>query len=94
MPDVLLEINQRRYEAEREYSRAKNTALKDHAAQGDPVTVARSKAELDAMGAKQAWDLVKAEYHYAEDTMQALRTRIYSMLNINKAVTTQFQSYR
>lgn len=94
MPDVLSEINERRYAAEREYSRVKNTQLVHYTSQGDNTVVARSKAELDALEAKQQWDNTRVEFHYAEDTMNALRTKIYSYLNINKAVTTQYQSYR
>ena len=94
MPDVLLEINQRRYAAERAYSLKKNSKLKEHADAGMMVTVARSMAEIDALEELEAWHKTKAEYHYAEDTERALRTQIMSMLNVNKSVSAHYGSYR
>lgn len=94
MPDVLLEINERRYAAERAYASKKNSLLVQHAGEGDQVTVARAKAEVEAEDELHAWHATKAEYHYAEDTAQALRTKIFSLLNINKSVTAHFQTYR
>lgn len=93
MPDVLLAINEQRYAAEREYSRIKNTALVDHGKSMIP-TFARAQAELDAAEAKALWDRKRAEYHYAEDTQKALTTKIYSMLNVNKAVAAAYATHR
>ncbi|MGH3703004.1 MAG: hypothetical protein ACRDT9_00105 [Agromyces sp.] len=89
MPDVLLSINEKRYEAERAYSRVKNTAMVEHGKTMIP-TFARAQAELDAADAKREWDTQKAAYHYAEDTQKALTTKIYSMLNVNKAIAAAY----
>lgn len=94
MPDVLLEVNQRRYAAERAYSLKKNSKMKEYADDGVMVTIARSMAEIDAQPELEAWHRTKAEYHYIEDTERALRTQIMSMLNINKSVAAQYGSFR
>jgi hypothetical protein len=93
LPSVLLEINERRYAAERAHSRRKNEQMAFYGRQGMAVTFARAQAESDAMPELEVWHGTKAEYHYAEDTERALRTKIYSMLNINKAVVAQYGSY-
>lgn len=94
MPEVLAEINERRYAAERNYSKVRNLKLVLHMNNGDSATMARAKAEVEALEALEQWHNTKAEYHYAEDTMKALQTKINSMLNINKGITTQYQAYR
>lgn len=86
MPDVLLEINERRYAAERAYSARRNSQMAFYGRQGQAVTFARAMAEVDAQPELEEWHNAKAEYHYADDTERALRTKIYSMLNINKVV--------
>jgi ribosome-binding ATPase YchF (GTP1/OBG family) len=93
MSDVLLAINEQRYAAEREYSRVKNSALVEHGKSMIP-TFARAQAELDAAEAKARWDEQRAAYHYAEDTQKALTTKIYSMLNVNRAVAATYTSHR
>lgn len=92
IPDVLLEINNRRYAAERKYSARKNSQMAFYGREGQPVTFARALAEVDAQSELETWHNTKAEYHYMEDTERALRTKIYSMLNINKAVTAAYNS--
>ena len=94
MPDVLLEINERRYEAERAWSKAKNTAMVKHHANKMPVSIARAQAEVDAQPEREVFDRARAEFHYAEDTAKALTTKIYSLLNLNKSVTAAYNSYR
>lgn len=94
MPDVLLEINERRYAAERAYSARKNGQMAFYGRQGLQATFARAQAEVDAQPELEVWHNAKAEYHYAEDTAKALQTKVNSMLNINKALTTQYGSYR
>lgn len=93
MPDVLLAINEQRYAAEREYSRVKNEALVEHG-KTLAVTLARAQAELEAADAKRRWDEKRAAYHYAEDTQKALTTKIYSMLNVNKAIAATYATHR
>lgn len=92
LPEVLLEINERRYAAERKYSARKNTQMAFYGRNGHPVSFARAMAEVDAQSELEAWHNTKAEYHYAEDTERGLRTRIYSMLNINKGVVAAYNS--
>lgn len=93
MPDVLLEINNRRYAAERAYSARKNTQMAFYGRNGHAVTFARALAEVDAQSELETWHNAKAEYHYAEDTEKALRTKIYSMLNINKSVAAAYNTH-
>lgn len=93
-PDVLIEINHRRYEAERAHSRKKNQRMADYGRAGVQVSFARAQAEVDALDELQTWHNVKAEYHYAEDTERALRTKVNSMLNINRAIAAQFGAHR
>lgn len=93
MPDVLLEINNRRYAAERAYSARKNTQMAFYGRSGHAVTFARALAEVDAQPELETWHKTKAEYHYAEDTEKALRTKIYSMLNINKSVQAAYNTH-
>lgn len=92
LPNLLLEINNRRYEAERKYAARKNTQMAFYGRNGHPVSFARAMAEVDAQSELEAWHNTKAEYHYAEDTERALRTKIYSMLNINKSVTAAYNT--
>ena len=92
LPNLLLEINNRRYDAERKYSARKNTQMAFYGRSGHPVSFARAMAEVDAQSELEAWHNTKAEYHYAEDTERALRTKIYSMLNVNKAVAAAYNS--
>lgn len=94
MPDVLGEINERRYDAEREYERVYNEALIRFLDESPVVTRARAKAKLEAQPYLKTWQITKGEYHYAEATERALRTKINSYLNINRSVTAQFQTYR
>lgn len=94
MPDVLLEINERRYAAERAYSARKNSQMAFYGRTGNAVTFARALAEMDAQPELETWHNAKAEYHYAEDTERGLRTRIFSMLNINKSVTAAYNTGR
>lgn len=92
IPDVMLEINGRRYEAERKYSARKNSQMAFYGREGHQATFARAMAEVDAQPELETWHNTKAEYHYAEDTEKALRTKIYSMLNINKGVVAAYNT--
>ncbi|WP_295014835.1 hypothetical protein [uncultured Microbacterium sp.] len=94
MPSALLEINERRYAAERAYSARKNTQMAFYGRQGMQISFARAQAEVDALPELEVWHGCKAEYHYAEDTAKALTTKVNSMLNINKHVNAQYGSYR
>lgn len=94
MPDVLLQINERRYEAERAYSKAKNSRMAKLGQEGVLVSFARAQAEVDALPELEAWHTEKAAYHYAEDTERALRTKVNAMLNINRAIAAQFGAHR
>ena len=82
LPDVMLEINARRYSAERAYIARKQTQLAHYGRNNVPATFARAMADTNA------------EYHYAEGTERALRTKVKSMLNINRAIAAQFGATR
>jgi hypothetical protein len=92
MPGKLLELNDVRYEAERAWSRRRNTALAQHA-KNNSVTVARALAEVESLTEMEALHNSKAACHYAEDTLKALTSKLYSMLNINKGVQAAYSSY-
>lgn len=94
LPDVMLEINRRRYDAERAYIAKKQTRLAHYGRNNVPATFARAMADTDAQTELEAWHNVKAEYHYAEGTERALRTKVNAMLNINKAIASQFGAHR
>ncbi|TFC59450.1 MULTISPECIES: hypothetical protein [unclassified Cryobacterium] len=92
MPDVLLDINTRRYNAERAHGLRKNTQMAFYGRQGNNVSFARALAEVDAQPELEVWHNAKAEYHYAEDTEKALRTKIFSMLNINRSIAAAYNT--
>ncbi|AQY02062.1 hypothetical protein [Microbacterium foliorum] len=94
LPDVMLEINGRRYAAERAYIARKQTQLAHYGRNNVPATFARAMADTDAQSELETWHNVKAEYHYAAGTERALRTKVNSMLNINRAIAAQFGAQR
>jgi len=94
LPDVMLEINGRRYDAERAYVAKKQTRLAHYGRNNVAATFARAMADVDAQAELEAWHNVKAEFHYAEGTERALRTKVNAMLNINKAIAAQFGAHR
>lgn len=94
VPDILLEINEKRYDAERAYSARKNGQMAFYGRQGMQVSFARAQAEVDALPELEAWHDLKAQYHHVEDSSKALRTKVNAMLNINKAVSAQYGAHR
>lgn len=88
------EVNDRRYLAEAAYTLKRNTRMAELGKEGLSATFARAQAEVDSAEELRAWLDTKAEYHHLEDLSQALRTRIYSWLNINKSVQAAYNSYR
>ncbi len=94
LPDVMLEINRRRYDAERAYVARKQSQKAHYGRNNVQPTFATAMADVDAQSELEAWHNVKAEYHYAEGTERALRTKVNSMLNINKAISTAYGAHR
>lgn len=94
LPDVMLEINGRRYDAERAYIAKKQARLAHYGRNNVAATFARAMADVDAQAELEAWHNVKAEYHYAEGTERSLRTKVNAMLNINKAIAAQYGAHR
>lgn len=92
MPGKLLELNEKRYEAERAWSRRRNTALAQHA-KNQPVTVARALADVEALPEMESVHNAKAAWHYADDTLKALTSKLYANLNINKGVQAAYNGY-
>lgn len=92
MPGKLLELNEVRYAAERAWSRRRNTALAQHA-KNNSVTVARALAEVEALVEREAADNAKAAWHYGDDTLKALTSKLYGMLNVNKGVQAAYNGY-
>lgn len=96
--DALVEaqkdVNERRYLAEATYDEKFNTRITYWMDQGKNATYARAQAKVEAREEFEALLNTKAEYHYLEDLSRALQTRIYSLLNINKAVQAAYNSYR
>jgi hypothetical protein len=93
MPAKMLELNETRYDAERDWSRRKNTALAQHA-KNNSVTVARALAEVESLVERQAADNAKAAWHYADDTMKALTSKLYGLLNVNKGIQAAYNGMR
>lgn len=89
-----LEVNDRRYAAEAAYLLKRNMIMARLGKDGLSATFARAQAEVESADEFRAWLDTKAEYHHLEDLSQALRTRIYSWLNINKIVQAAYNSYR
>lgn len=92
--EAQLETNTRRYAAEAAYTLQKNSRMTYWMNEGKNVTYARAQAEVESQEQFEAWNATKAEYHHLEDLSQALRTRIYSWLNINKSVQTAYNMTR
>lgn len=92
--DALKDTNQRRYAAEAAYSTKKNMRMAFWMDAGRNVTYSRAQAEVEALPELEAWHATKLEYHHLEDLSKALQARIFSMLNINKAVTAAYNSFR
>jgi hypothetical protein len=93
MPAKMLELNEARYDAERAWSRRKNTALAQHA-KNNSVTVARALAEVESLVEREAADNAKAAWHYADDTMKALTSKLYGLLNVNKGIQAAYNGMR
>jgi len=92
MPAKMLELNERRYECERAWSRRRNTALAQHA-KNNTVTVARALADVEALTEMEDLHNAKAAWHYADDTLKALTSKLYANLNINKGVQAAYNGY-
>lgn len=92
MPGRLEQLNQERYAAEREWSRRRNTALAQHS-KNMPVTAARALAEVEALPEMERLHNAKAAWHYADDSMKALTSKLYGLLNINKGVQAAYRGY-
>jgi hypothetical protein len=92
MPAKMLELNETRYAAERAWSRRRNTALAQHG-KNQPVTIARALADVEALTEREEADNAKAAWHYADDTLKALTSKLYSLLNINKGVQAAYNGY-
>lgn len=94
LAEALVDTNNRRYAAESTYTEKFNLRIDHWMNEGMTATQARARANVEAMPEYRAWLATKGEYHQLEDLSKAMTTRIYSLLNINKAVTAQFGSYR
>ena len=92
--EALQGVNGRRYNAESAYEQKFNSRIAHWIDAGKSATYARAQAKVEARVEFEAWLNTKAEYHYLEGLSRALQTRIYSLLNINKAVTASYQSFR
>lgn len=96
--DALVEaqkdVNERRYAAESAFDAKFNARITYWMDQGKNATYARAQAKVETGDEFRALLDTKAEYHYIEDLSRALQTRIFSLLNINKAVQAAYNSYR
>lgn len=87
MPDVLKDINERRYAAERAYKRARAEVYAANRVAGVAPMDARARAEIEAADKLDAWHQAKTEFHYAQDTAAALRTSISGLQSLLKTST-------
>ncbi|MEV4667805.1 hypothetical protein [Microbacterium sp. LWO12-1.2] len=94
LPDVMLEINNRRYDVERAHIARKQTQLAQYGRNNVPATLARAMAEVDAHAELEVWHNVKAGYHCAAGAERSLRTEVNSMLSFNRAIAHQFGASR
>lgn len=92
MPAKMLELNDARYAAERAWSRRRNTSLAQHA-KTLSVTAARALADVEALPETEAVHNAKAAWHYADDTLKALTSKLMANLNINKGVQAAYNGY-
>lgn len=92
--EALTDVNARRYVAESAYLLKRNQRMAELGKEGMGATFARAQAEVEAADEYKAWLDTKAEYHQLEGLSKALTTRIYSLLNINKAVQAAYNTYR
>ena len=92
--DAQKDCNDRRYAAESAYETHFNARIAFWMDNGKNATYARAKAKVEAKDLYEALLNAKAEYHYLEGLSRALQTKIFSLLNINKAVTAAYQSFR
>lgn len=84
--DFLRQVNDARYDAEVEHSKAQNAALARHSQTQRVVAVARALAELDAAEAHAALLHTKALFHHAEDISRALGRKHFGLMNTNKGI--------
>lgn len=94
IPDLLDEINARRYEAEATYTRKKAVRLDYWMTEGLSATQARARAEVECTDELQAWQATKLEYHYADDSFRAAQSNLNALLNMNRAMTAQVITFR
>jgi hypothetical protein len=92
MPAKLLELNEARYDAERAWSRRFNVALAAHC-KSMQVTPARALATVEALTEREAADNGKAAWHYADDSLKALTSKLYGLLNVNKGIQAAYRGY-
>jgi len=93
MPGKLRELNEARYEAERAYARKREQLLARYSVELPNITAARARANSEAMGELEAWHNAKAAWHYADDTLKALQSKLSALQSINKGVNAAYGSY-
>lgn len=80
------------YTAERAFILAEATA-RLNAPPGGYDADRRAWAKAQSMTELEAWQLAKEKVHSADKLADALKTKMFGLLNLNKALTAQMQSF-
>jgi hypothetical protein len=82
--DVEEQVNQQRYAAEVEHSKAFSVALADFWAKGRPVSVARAMATTASLEEKRVHNEMRALWHHVDRVAKALASKHVGYMARNK----------
>lgn len=90
--NLMAELNDARYEAERKWTRKWNVTMGRYIEQG--ATFARAAADVAALDEREVADDLKVIFHHAEDTQKALQAKHFALLNINRGLQQAMGGFR
>lgn len=86
-PGVITKLYEDVHRKTEAYQLAKANAVLEH---GGQISFARFYAETQTADQLRELNMAKEALRYAEELAQALRTKYFGFLNINKSISTQF----
>lgn len=92
--EALKTATDRRYDTESAHRLKVNQRIDYYMLRGRNATHARARANVEAQPEWEAHLQAKAEWHYLEDLRKALETRLYGLMNVNKAITATYNGTR
>lgn len=92
--DALSQANNVRYATEDAWKQKMAARIDYWMVKGFNATHARARATVEAQPEYREYLQAKAEWHYLDDLRQATQTRLFGLMNINKAVTAAYQGTR